>query len=193
MTYERNLHTVLPSGSTPLEKGMVYAFDTEPHERVITTVLDVDNCPLSLLPWLAWSLNIDTWSSSWPEDYKRQVIKNAQNIQAIKGTIGAVKQALADLGHDNAVVVERVNGGRYYSDGSPHNGAFNYGEAGMWATFKVSLTRPISIQQAQLITARLDNVKRACVHLIGLDFSTATLRYNDQSLKYDGKYTHGTV
>lgn len=196
MTYDRHLHQTLPSGSSKLERGMVYAFDTPPHERVIPKLWDVDHCPLQLLPWLAWSLNVDTWTSDWPESYKRQILRNAQEIQAIKGTIGAVKQALADLGHGSAQVFERVNGGRFYGEGDTYSdtvNSFNYGDAGMWATFSVKLFSPISIAQGSLIIARLDSVKRACVHLINLDFSSAPLMYGSTNMHYDDQYTYGVI
>lgn len=196
MSYERNLHKALPSGSSKIERGMVYAFDTPPHERVIPLLWDVDECPLGLLPWLAWALNVDTWSSDWPESYKRQVIRNAQTIQAIKGTIGAVKQALTDLGHGSAQVFERVGGGRYYGTGDTYGNPadqFNYGDAALWATFAVKLFSPISIEQAKLIIARLDSVKRACVHLVALDFSSTPIVYGTPNLYYNNQYTHGVV
>lgn len=193
MTFERTLHTVLPSGSTKLERAMVYAFDQPPHARVIPTVWDVDNCPKNLLPWLAWALNIDVWSGDWPELYQRNVIKNAQQIQAVKGTIGAVKQALADLGHDNAQVLERVSGGRYYGQSDTYDGTIRYGDPTLWATYAVKLFRPVTIKQANLIRARLENVKRACVHLIYLDFSSAPMLYGTPNFYYDGQYTHGII
>ncbi|MCY7297559.1 phage tail protein I [Alteromonas sp. a30] len=55
------------------------------------------NCPAHLLPWLAWALSIDEWDSQWPESTQRQFIANSVAVHKNKGTLGAVKRALAAL------------------------------------------------------------------------------------------------
>ncbi|CAM3964205.1 phage tail protein I [Pseudoalteromonas byunsanensis] len=55
-------------------------------------------CPESLLPWLAWSLSVDEWDEQWPIEAKRTLIQNSVAIHKHKGTVGAVKRALASLG-----------------------------------------------------------------------------------------------
>lgn len=57
-----------------------------------------DTCPASLLPWLAWAFSLDEWSDTWTETQQRAAIKASYGIHRSKGTIGAVKQALAALG-----------------------------------------------------------------------------------------------
>lgn len=57
-----------------------------------------DDCPEALLPWLAWAMSIDDWDSDWSEQTKRLQIKNAVYTHRQKGTVGAVKKALASLG-----------------------------------------------------------------------------------------------
>ncbi len=54
-------------------------------------------CPAHLLPWLAWALSIDEWDSQWPEATQRQFIANSVSVHKNKGTLGAVKRALASL------------------------------------------------------------------------------------------------
>lgn len=59
---------------------------------------DPDTCPASLLPWLASAFSVDTWDPSWTDAQKRQTIKNSVFVHRHKGTIGAVRSALASLG-----------------------------------------------------------------------------------------------
>jgi phage tail P2-like protein len=57
-----------------------------------------DTCPLDLLPWLAWSLSVDTWSPSWSETTKRAVVRSAIETARRKGTKKAVTDALNAIG-----------------------------------------------------------------------------------------------
>lgn len=57
-----------------------------------------DTCPANLLPWLAWAFSLDEWSDTWTEAQQRAAIKASYGVHRSKGTIGAVKQALAALG-----------------------------------------------------------------------------------------------
>ncbi|WP_281545902.1 phage tail protein I [Grimontia sp. SpTr1] len=57
-----------------------------------------DTCPKDLLPWLAWSLSVEDWDAQWPEALQRETIKQAATIHRHKGTVGAVRRALAALG-----------------------------------------------------------------------------------------------
>jgi len=43
-----------------------------------------DTCPAHLLPWLAWTLSLDSWQPYWPEAVKRQRIRAAVEIQRRK-------------------------------------------------------------------------------------------------------------
>lgn len=58
-----------------------------------------DTCPVSLLPYLAWSRSVDRWDESWPEDVKRQVVKDAFYIHRRKGTISAIRRVVEPFGY----------------------------------------------------------------------------------------------
>lgn len=64
----------------------------------IRSVVDTDTCPPDLLPWLASYMSVDAWDVSWSEEQKRAAIKNSIDIHRRKGTIGAVRRALAAVG-----------------------------------------------------------------------------------------------
>ena len=65
---------------------------------LIRSLHNPDTCPIDLLPWLAWALSVDTWSTDWTEAQKRAVCKASLQIHRHKGTVGAVEDALAALG-----------------------------------------------------------------------------------------------
>jgi len=65
---------------------------------VLGDIWNADTCPLSVLPWLAWSLSIDTWSPEWPEALQRQRVKTAIAIQRFKGTAGSVRAIVEVFG-----------------------------------------------------------------------------------------------
>jgi phage tail P2-like protein len=64
---------------------------------------DADNCPVDLLPWLAWSLSIDTWKSYWPEHVKRARIKSAMQVQRKKGTKRSVREVAQSFGAESSL------------------------------------------------------------------------------------------
>jgi len=63
---------------------------------------------VDLLPWLAWACSVDIWDDDWPEDTRRRVIADSYSVHSVKGTVGAVKRALAALGAE-AELVEWFN------------------------------------------------------------------------------------
>jgi phage tail P2-like protein len=91
--------SLLPRGSTPLEFAIEQASARiEDVPVLIATLWDVDACDVRWLGWLAWSLSVDVWDADWDEATKREVIRQAVPIHRRKGTIGAVRRALATLG-----------------------------------------------------------------------------------------------
>lgn len=89
---------LLPKNSTTLEKNLSATTDFSGIDVPIRDVWNPDKCPLKLLPWLAWAFSVDEWDTSWTEQQKRDAIKASYSVHRHKGTIGAVKSALAALG-----------------------------------------------------------------------------------------------
>lgn len=90
---------LLPSNATPQEVAMAGA--TARVGDVPTPARDLYNpdvCPAAFLPWLAWTYSVDEWNPQWTEAQKRAAIKNSIFVHKHKGTIGAVRTALAALG-----------------------------------------------------------------------------------------------
>ncbi|TNL01101.1 phage tail protein I [Kosakonia cowanii] len=63
-----------------------------------------DECPATLLPYLAWALSVDRWDKDWPEQTRRQVIKASWLVHRQKGTISALKHAVEPFGFQMRVI-----------------------------------------------------------------------------------------
>lgn len=91
--------TILPPNATQLETGLeaAIAVPALPTAQLLA-IWNPATCEERLLPWLAWSLSIDNWDASWPIATRRAVIANAIRVQRKKGTVGAVRRAIASFG-----------------------------------------------------------------------------------------------
>lgn len=99
-----NYPSILPPGSTPLEKAL---------EQVAAGLLDLpvpirdvrsaDKCPINLLPWEAWGRSLDNWSSDWSEAIKRERVRKAIPIARQKGTASSVRAVVASFGGSVAI------------------------------------------------------------------------------------------
>ncbi|WP_163832310.1 phage tail protein I [Spartinivicinus ruber] len=96
--------SLLPNNTTPLEEGL--ADSTRRISEIPAYpnhVWHPESCPANCLPWLAWALSVDEWDEAWEEQTKRNVIKASIEVHRHKGTLGAVKKALAATGVDITV------------------------------------------------------------------------------------------
>lgn len=90
---------LLPPNATRLERATADATARiSDVPRPLHDLWDPDTCPAALLPWLAWTLSVDEWSSTWTETQKRAAVAAALSVQRRKGTVGAVRRALGALG-----------------------------------------------------------------------------------------------
>lgn len=153
----------------------------------IPKLWDVATCPVSLLPWLAWTLSVDEWNDSWSETVKRQLIAASYEIHSHKGTPYAIKKALLALGYDNVIIREsRVD---YYNGVYRYDGTIDHGSNSTWPLFDVILNIgyiPDSGIIAE-IRARIERYKNERSVLRNLIFMN--ILYND-TIVYDGTYLH---
>lgn len=98
---------LLPAENATLLEKAVSASDGRmlqvPHQ-IIRWAWDPDACPVHLLPYLAQAWSVDEWDPAWSEAQKRQVIRDSIWIHRHKGTIGALRRAIAQLGLGARVV-----------------------------------------------------------------------------------------
>lgn len=152
---------------------------------------DAHSCPASLLPWLAWALSVDNWDADWTEGTKRFVLAEAVKVHRKKGTVSAVAASLSTAGFGDARIIEQWGAANY--DGShSHDGSITHEKASDWATYKLRLSRAVSIAQAQAVREILEIVAPARCHLFGLDYAEA-LNLHNGAILYDGTYSHGVA
>lgn len=152
---------------------------------------DPESCPASLLPWLAWSLQVDSWDADWSDDTRRAVIRGAIDVHRRKGTPWAIKRALINAGYGDARLSEGDSANSY--DGAAlHNGSESYIGSLDWAKYRLIMDRPITNAKADQVRRLLANVAPARCHLVELVFTQIANLY-DGAATYDGTYNHGVA
>lgn len=185
--------TLLPPSSTPLER----ALDQTAADRmaalpsVVASLWNADTCPAPLLPYLAWAMSVDEWNDGWGVDKKRAVIKESRYIHQHKGTLSAIKRALTAIGQPGATVIERGNYIRH-NGAALRDGTHTRAGSGGWASYRVILTQPVTIDMAQQIKRLLAAVQRNCIVLTAIDYKQAALRHNGAATR-NATYTRGVV
>lgn len=185
--------TLLPPNASAAESGLdrTAAARLGAIPTVLGTLWNADTCPATLLPYLAWAVAVDEWDNGWGTDRKRAVIREAPAIQRKKGTPAAIRTALATLGQPDAQIIERVN--CVVRNGSAtRTGLHRRGGLAGWATYRIVLPQPITVDQAQLIKRLLRDTQRNCVHLVGITYNQASMRRNGQFTR-NASYTRGAV
>jgi len=81
-----------------LEEAILPEIRALPHP--VRTLYDAGCCPEDALPHLAWAFSVDYWNDAWSEAVKRRVIGESLPVHRVKGSVGAVRRALAGLGID---------------------------------------------------------------------------------------------
>ncbi|ALX94643.1 phage tail protein [Serratia fonticola] len=95
------MNSLLPTGSTPLERNVAEACAGISDLKVpLRDLWNPDTCPVKFLPYLAWARSVDRWDESWPEATKRAVVKAAFILHKRKGTMSAVRRAIMPLGFE---------------------------------------------------------------------------------------------
>lgn len=97
----RRLH-LLPDTSTSFEKALA-ASSSLRIENLPTPLRALwrwDECPSSHLPWLAWALGVDFWLDTWPDEKKREVIRNSFKLHKLKGTLGGQRAFISLAGSE---------------------------------------------------------------------------------------------
>lgn len=99
----RDARAISPSPANVTVSILSTEGDGTATEALLNTVRAVlnaeDTRPVHLLPYLAWAFSVDRWDRNWPEETKRQVIRDAWLIHRHKGTISALRRAIEPLGY----------------------------------------------------------------------------------------------
>ncbi|OCH08096.1 phage tail protein I [Aliivibrio fischeri] len=148
--------SLLPSNLNQLERDLAGALSRISDIDIpISTVWDPDNCPVDLLPFLAWALRVDHWETQWPESRKREVIKQSVDINRTRGTRGAVERAIKAIRGDDVKLIEWFEDKANMAKG----------------TFRVdvkSTNEPIDITDLQKLVPSINSAKNTRSHLVGI-------------------------
>jgi phage tail P2-like protein len=91
--------SLLPPNATTLELAIERA--TKRLDTIFTdlrVLWSPDDCPEALLPWLAWTLSLDSWAPDWPLYVKRARVRRAIEIARGKGTAASVRAVVESFG-----------------------------------------------------------------------------------------------
>ncbi|EPA7634442.1 phage tail protein I [Klebsiella pneumoniae] len=64
----------------------------------LRTLWTPTDCPIDLLPYLAWALSVDRWDKNWPAERKIAAIQKSYWLHRRKGTRAAVRRVVEDMG-----------------------------------------------------------------------------------------------
>ena len=113
---------LLPPNASPLERNLERSMALYGDERevLIDKLWRPYECPVEVLPFLAWGLGVRRWDPTWPDAVRRHVVADAIEVHRVRGTLGAVEAALDDIGavHD---VEERPSGADFTVAVTIHN------------------------------------------------------------------------
>lgn len=91
--------SILPANLADLERDLDAALSRIGLVEIPISVLwDPWQCPLDVLPYLAWAVSVDMWRTDWSEQTKRRVVAGSLDLHRIKGTRPAVLKALESIG-----------------------------------------------------------------------------------------------
>lgn len=86
--------TLLPSNSQPFELAAADAMsDVLPVP--FQAIMDPSSAPADFLPFLAAHESVDLWFDDWSDERKRQMVADAVNLAALKGTRDGLRRFLA--------------------------------------------------------------------------------------------------
>ena len=120
---------LLPPNATPLERNIEQsmAFYGDEREVLVGQTWRPHQCPVEVLPFLAWGLRVRRWDATWPEETRRRVVADAIAVHKIRGTTAAVEAALDDIGAVYDIEI-RPGGAAFRMTVSVYNSATLLGE-----------------------------------------------------------------
>lgn len=161
---------LLPPNKTTVESALAIACAEIDNlsPTALRTLWNPDTCPLAVLPWLAWALSVDEFSSAWPEERQRNTVKESLILHKSKGTPYSIKRMLSLMGYGNVTLVEGIPTYQKYDSTYQHDAEIKYdgGNAYEWAIYDVILNAPAPDDPTlEKIIGRLNRLAPARCHL----------------------------
>ena len=173
--------SLLPPNASPLERALEQSMALYDGKRdvAIDRLWRPHQCPVNVLPFLAWGLAVRRWDPAWPEQTRRQVTADAVSMHRMRGTLGAVEAALDRIGavHD---IEERPNGADFTIAVTVYNSATLLGETDTAAIREyIDDAKRFSVHYALTLSASLDRSS------IDVAAGAAGVQVGDFSLELD--------
>ncbi|MCD7096985.1 phage tail protein I [Stenotrophomonas sp. MMGLT7] len=147
--------SLLPPNATPQETAIANTLARLSDVPVpVRATVDPEQCPESMLPWLAWGYSVDAWDAASPAYVKRWSVMQSLLIHRRKGTVAALRDAAAAIG----VPVEFEEWHRQSPQGAPY-------------TFRAlvnSIATPLTQTDIQRLLAAIEANKNLRSHLTEL-------------------------
>jgi len=87
-------NSLLPPNATRFERALEAGAARIVDVEAPADIDDALQCPVELLPWLAWGLSVDIWDADWSEADKRAAVAGSIALHRRKGTPLSVKTVL---------------------------------------------------------------------------------------------------
>lgn len=162
---------LLPPNASPLERAIAATgagIDALP--VAVRDVWSPERCPTALLPWLAWSLAVDEWAEHWDEAAKRGAIADAIQIHRRRGTVWALKRALAPLNMSVDVIDQASQRATYATLDAPR-------VDGSWRLDSATKIKPIELY------ANLPQIQHWAQFIVRTNLADATRAENFSLLR----------
>jgi hypothetical protein len=91
--------------------------------ELVASVWSPADCPVHILPYLAWALSVDLWDDAWPETLKREACRRALELHRLKTTVAGIKEHVALTGSKVLRVVRPPARGYSYAAMTPEQKA----------------------------------------------------------------------
>jgi phage tail protein, P2 protein I family len=93
------VNSLLPPNASELERALeAVGLSLLDLPVPIDTLWNPDTISADLLPWLAWSLSVESWKPYWSDVIKRNRVKTAIDIARRKGTAKSVRDVVESFG-----------------------------------------------------------------------------------------------
>lgn len=183
---------LLPPQRTSLESTLARVAELPLDTEALRSLWSAQQSPASLLPWLSWTLSVESWHGATSTEARRNLILASIEIHRRKGTRWAIRTLLRALGFGEVVFSERIGGlprnGTWHRDGEYTRATLEE----TWATYRIVFSKRITNAQADRIRALLPSVAPARCHLLGLVYSAVSHSHNGELMR-DGSYNRGTA
>jgi phage tail P2-like protein len=99
---------LLPPSASPVERAIASVLGQISDIPVpIRSLWSPWDCPIELLPWLAWTVAADEWEENWSEQVKREAVASQIALHRRRGTVWAVKRAVQRSGLTARIIEQK--------------------------------------------------------------------------------------